>query len=412
MKFLYALSIRLYALAIRLVSLWNPKAKLWVTGRNNWQKRLIETLADKQNIHWFHCASLGEFEQARPLIEKINTEKPNVPILVSFFSPSGYEIRKDYELADYVCYLPLDTKSNARQFISSVDIAKAFFVKYEVWPNFFNELNNQQIPFYLLSATFREDQIYFKSGGVFFKKLLQLPTHIFVQDEASKNVLTDNNIDCLVAGDTRYDRVFEASKKAKTNEIIREFSRSKFTLIAGSSWEKEEDLLAAYLMGNPDKIKVVFAPHDVGESHVSGIEAILKDKITTIRYSQVTNTTNLDSIQVLIIDNIGLLSEAYQYGSIAFVGGGFTNALHNILEPATFGLPVIYGNNHPKFPEGELMKKQGAGFVIKNYIELEKVITNLFENPKELELKSELNKKFISDRIGAKDFIFSQTVES
>ena len=265
MSILYSISIRFYAVAIRLASLWNPKAKQWINGRKNWQENLKNALSEKKNIHWFHCASLGEFEQARPLIEKIKSEKPDTPILVSFFSPSGYEQRKNYELADYVCYLPLDTKFNAKTFISSINISKVYFVKYEVWPNFFRELKTQNIPFYLISATFREGQIYFKSTGRWFKKLLELPTQIFVQDKASMEVLKKHNIDSFLAGDTRYDRVFMAAKKATTNKIIEDFCRGKFTLIVGSSWEKEEEIVLQAFYNSDEFFKVVFAPHDISE---------------------------------------------------------------------------------------------------------------------------------------------------
>ena len=412
MKFLYAISIRLYAIVIHLVSLWNPKAKQWVNGRKNWEQKLQDNLSNKKNIHWFHCASLGEFEQARPLIEKIKSEKPEFPILVSFFSPSGFEIRKNYNLADYICYLPLDTKSNAKAFISSINISKAYFVKYEVWPYFFKELKAQNIPFYLISSTFREGQIYFKSTGKWFKTLLKLPTKIFVQDEASKQVLKSHNIASFVAGDTRYDRVSEAQKKALENWRIKDFSSGKFTLIAGSSWQKEEELIFNAFYNLNQSFKVVFAPHDISESHLLGILNNIKKQTKYIRYSEIKKGQNLQEYDLLILDNIGLLSDAYQYGSVAFVGGGFTNALHNILEPATFGLPVFYGNNHPKFPEGELMKNNGAGIEIKGYLDFQMELALMIENKDLLTYRKLKNKEFIVSRTGATDFIFSQTIES
>ena len=412
MKLLYAISIRLYGFAIGVVSLWNPKAKQWIVGRKNWQKKLNQALGDKKNIHWFHCASLGEFEQARPLIERIKTESPSTPILVSFFSPSGYEQRKDYELATYVCYLPLDTKKNAQQFVATLHFAKAFFVKYEVWPNYFAQLASKKIPFYLISATFRPSQLYFKPAGKWFKKLLTLPNQLFVQNEDSQLLLNSHKIDSILAGDTRYDRVLATAQKAVPNEIIEEFCSSKFTLIAGSSWEKEESMIASFLKGNPGKIKVVFAPHDIGESHVSGIENILPTEVTCLRYSQVSKEVNLRELDVMILDNIGLLSNAYQYGKVAFVGGGFTNSLHNILEPATFGLPVFYGNNHPKFPEGEEMAKEGSGFKINRYEEFERNLLRLILAENEWEAMSRKNKEFIESRVGATELVYRSTQES
>ncbi len=410
MSIVYALIIRFYRIMISLVSLWNPKAKRWIAGRKKWESNLSKAIGTKENIHWFHCASLGEFEQARPLIEKIKKEKPDTSILVSFFSPSGYEQRNNYELADYVCYLPLDTKLNAKKFISGLNITKAFFVKYEVWPNYFKQLNKQKIDFYIISATFRKSQIYFKPTGVWFKNLLKLPTQIFVQDEASKTLLSMNNIDCIVAGDSRYDRVLSTAKKAVPNKIIEQFCSSKFTLVAGSSWEKEEELILKAFYNSDKFFKIVFAPHDISESHVKGILDKIKKDTKFIRYSDVKEGVNLQNFDILILDNIGLLSNAYQYGSAAFVGGGFNNALHNILEPATFGLPVFYGNNHAKFPEANDMKKNGAGVDIEGYLDFEMELGLILENKKVLARKIDLNKNFIQSRTGATDLIYTDCI--
>ncbi len=411
MKFLYDISIRLYALTIRLVSFWNPKAKLWIDGRKNWQEKLTNRLKGKENIHWFHCASLGEFEQARPLIEKVKQEAPSTSVLVTFFSPSGYESRKNYELADYVCYLPLDTKSNALKFVSGLNLAKVYFVKYEVWPHFFQALKSRNIPFYLISATFRENQIYFKPLGKWFKGVLSLATYIFVQDESSKEVLNSHDIECYVSGDTRYDRVFETVQKAVSNPIIEDFCKSKFTLIAGSCWEKEEEMIATFLSPS-STIKVMFAPHDIGENHVNSLIKRLHPEIKYIRYSELNEGVNLQEYTVLILDNIGLLSNAYQYGSVAFVGGGFTNALHNILEPATFGLPVFYGNNHPKFPEGEEMENYGAGFTVDSYGRFESQLLSLIYHEGELEKYAKINREFIESRIGATNKVYTRTIRN
>lgn len=412
MKLLYSLSIRFYAFAIRVVSLWNPKAKQWINGRKEWLNNLKKSLSDKKNIHWFHCASLGEFEQARPLIEKIKSEKPDTPILVTFFSPSGYEQRKNYNLAEYVCYLPLDTKSNAKEFISSIDISKAYFVKYEVWPNYFIELSNQSILFYLISATFREEQIYFKSIGKWFKKLLKLPTLIFVQDKASEEILNRHNINCLVSGDTRFDRVSATAKKAVPNRIMDDFCRGKFTLIAGSSWEKEEEIISNAFYSLNQSFRVVFAPHDISEPHVKGIIQRLKKDTRYIKYSEVKEGINVQDYEVLILDNIGLLSNTYQYGSVAFVGGGFTNALHNILEPATFGLPVFYGDNHPKYPEGKKMKEEGAGLPVGLQNEFEIKLKKIIEDEEYLKELSTKSKMFIQTQTGATEEIYEATIKS
>lgn len=410
MSIVYALIIRFYRIMIGLVSLWNPKAKNWIVGRKDWKSKLNQKMGTKENIHWFHCASLGEFEQARPLIEKIKSEKSSSSILVSFFSPSGYEQRKNYELADYVCYLPLDTKRNTKKFISSLNITKAFFVKYEVWPNYFKELNRQKIDFYIISATFRKSQIYFKPTGIWFKNLLKLPTQIFVQEEASKILLSENNIESIVSGDTRYDRVLSTSKKSTPNPIIEQFYSSKFTLIAGSSWEKEEELILKAFYASNSSFKVVFAPHDISESHVKGIVDRVKKESKYIKYSDIKEGVNLQEYDILILDNIGLLSNAYQYGSVAFIGGGFNNALHNILEPATFGLPVFYGNNHEKFPEANDMKLNGAGVDIEGYLDFEKELELILEDKELLAKKMELNKNFIQSRTGATKLIYTHCI--
>lgn len=412
MKLLYNFSIQLYALAIRLVSLWNPKAKQWVVGRKKWHSKLISAMAEKNNVHWFHCASLGEFEQARPLIEKIKKEVSSASILVTFFSPSGYEARKNYEFADYVCYLPLDTKSNALMFVSAMNLTRVYFVKYEVWPHFFQELKNKNIPFYLISATFRENQIYFNPAGKWFKRILSLATCIFVQDDASQRVLSSYNIGSLVTGDTRYDRVFETAKRAVSNAVIEEFSRSKFTLIAGSSWEKEEEFVSESFYELSKSFKVVFAPHDISENHIKGIVDRFQDETKVMRYSQVTEGVNLLNYDVLILDNIGLLSNAYQYGSVAFVGGGFTNALHNILEPATFGLPVFFGNNHQKFPEANEMALHGAGIQVSDLLGFQSKLNELIQDRGKLDKMKNTNIEFISARIGAADLVFDSTMKS
>lgn len=409
MNFLYTISIRFYSFIAGVVSLWNPKAKQWKAGRKNWESKLKEGTKFMTNVYWFHCASLGEFEQARPLIEKIKKQSPEVSILLSFFSPSGYEIRKEYPFADYICYLPIDIKKNAQQFLLAVQIEKAFFVKYEVWPNFFKEIKKKEIPFYLISATFRPGQIYFKNTGKWFLNLLTLPTDIFVQDEDSKNLLQQYRVNSILAGDTRYDKVIENSKKAIPISIIETFSSSKFTILVGSSWEKEEKMVSEFMKQNKEEIKIIFAPHDVSASHIKGIFDALGSEVKAIKFSEITDKTKLRNWEVLVIDNIGMLSNLYQYASVAFVGGGFTNALHNILEPATFGIPVLYGENNLKFPEAKEMVKLGGGIEVKNQQDFEQILQKLITDNEELNSKSIANKLFVETRVGATDLIYNQT---
>ena len=409
MNFLYTISIRFYSFIVGVVSLWNPKAKQWRVGRKNWQTKVQEGTKYMENVYWFHYASLGEFERARPLIEKIKKQSPEVSILLSFFSPSGYEIRKEYPFADYICYLPIDTKKNAQQFLLAVQIEKAFFVKYEVWPNFFKEIKKKEIPFYLISATFRPGQIYFKNTGKWFLNLLTLPTDIFVQDEDSKNLLQQYRVNSILAGDTRYDKVMENAKKATPISIIETFTRSKFTLLAGSSCEEEENMISEFMKHNKEEIKIIFAPHDISTSHIKGIFDALGSEINAIKFSEITDETKLKNWDVLVIDNIGMLSNLYQYASVAFVGGGFTNALHNILEPATFGIPVLYGENNVKFPEAKEMAKLGGGIEVKKQHDFEQIVQKLITDIEELNSKSKANKIFVETRVGATDLIYNQT---
>mgnify|MGYP001951696144 CR=1 FL=1 len=404
--------MRLYGISIGIVSLWNPKAKLWIKGRKKWEDKLKSALNGKENVHWFHCASLGEFEQARPLIEKIKANYPEFPILVSFFSPSGYEIRKNYELADYVCYLPLDTPGNAAKFISSCSISKAFFVKYEVWPNFFKEMESKEVPVYIISATFRKNQIYFKSTGAWFLKLLQIPKDIFVQDLDSNILLNNNHITSKISGDTRYDKVKENKKKATEIELAKQFTDGKFTLLAGSSWDEEERMVGELIRRHKSKMKLIIAPHDISDAHVKGTVEKLGDTVKFIRYSNIDSSTEIQNYDCIIIDNIGMLSNLYQYASIAFIGGGFTNALHNILEPAAFGIPVMFGNYHSKFPEAREMMEKGGGIEVKMYEELEEKTLALIANDEDYKTKCNLNSQFIEDRTGAADFIFKEVFDT
>lgn len=411
MNLVYHIAISFYQLIIGFVSPWNKKANQWIKGRRNWEEKLTKSLVECSNIHWFHCASLGEFEQARPLIEKIKTSTPEVSVLLTFFSPSGYEVQKNYKFADYVCYLPLDTRRKAKRFVQTVSPSKVFFVKYEVWPNFFRVLKEERVPFYLISATFRKEQIYFKSIGSWFRKLLKYPTQIFVQNEPSKILLEGYGIDSILAGDTRYDRVSDNAKKAVPVPNIEKFTKGNSTLIVGSSWPKEESMISRFIQESPHAFKTIIAPHDISEGHINSILLGL-DKMKVERYSFLTESTKLSELDVIVIDNIGMLSNIYQYGSIAFIGGGFTNALHNILEPATFGLPVIYGNNQAKFPEANEMKTHGGGIEVSDYLELEKTLDSFIGNREKLELKSKLNKEFIESRIGATNIIYQATLLS
>jgi 3-deoxy-D-manno-octulosonic-acid transferase len=394
MRFLYTILIKLYYFIIYIASFFNEKAEKWIHGRKETAKILKKEL-ETQPFYWFHCASLGEFEQARPLIEKLKKEY-NKNIVVTFFSPSGFEARKNYPFADIVLYMPLDTISNAHQFIKRFAIQKAFFVKYEFWFNFLYALKNKNIPTYLISGVFRKEQIFFKPYGNWFKKQLSAFTLFFVQNKASEKILKSQGFsNIIVSGDTRFDTVWENKLRAKPNPLIEQFKGESKLLIAGSCWEPEEDILITCLNNNfiPDGWKIIFVPHDVSNKHITRIIQNLKQPVGL--YSQKNIQT-----QVLIIDTIGELANTYQYGDVAFIGGGFKNALHNILEPATFGLPVIFGPNHKKYPEAKMMMQNGSAFEVCNVNEFKSLI-NKFNTPSFLNQEKIKNAQFIERYKGA-----------
>ena len=353
-KLFYKISVRSYYLAVLLASPFQYKARLWIQGRKN------QNIRNHSNSIWFHCASLGEFEQAKPVIERIKQRNPDLSIVITFFSPSGYENRKEYSKADGVYYLPLDIRSNVRDFLNRINPKAAIFVKYEVWYNYFSELNQRGISLYLISATFRKDQIYFRGYGKFMKNTLKMCNLICTQNQASLDLLLTHGFsNAIMTGDTRYDRVLDQLRSVNHNSRIEAFKSDKLLVIAGSSWQKEETLLSNFIKDNAGRdVKYIIAPHDIQEKHIHEIQTKLEVKAE--RFTEMPK----DNAQVMILDTIGQLASAYHYADIAIIGGGFSNALHNILEPATFGIPVIYGNNHSNFPEGMELARSGGGFSI------------------------------------------------
>jgi 3-deoxy-D-manno-octulosonic-acid transferase len=358
MKLLYNLGILIFSSLAYLISPFNGKAKLWINGRSGWYKSLSERIVKGDKYIWIHCASLGEFEQGRPVIEALKKERPDFKIVLTFFSPSGYEIRKDYPHADIICYLPLDTPGNALKFIELINPVYVIFVKYEFWDSYISELYRKSIPLYLVSGIFREGQHFFKWYGGFFRKILNRFTGIFVQDHHSVELLKSIGIDNVIeAGDTRFDRVIQIAGAARDIPQIKEFRNDEKLFLAGSSWKPDEEIIAEYINRNPGKMKWVFAPHEIGRTNIDRLESLFKVK--TVRFSQY-NTTDADA-RVLIIDNIGMLSSAYRYAYVAAIGGGFGKGIHNILEPACWGIPVMFGPKHEKFREAvDLIKENGA----------------------------------------------------
>ena len=381
MLLLYRFSLSIFYILMRFASLWHPKAKLWVSGRQRWEEKLRRKLGNIQSSVWFHFASLGEFEQGRPVLEALKKAEPETNIIISFFSPSGYEIRKNYPLAKAVCYLPLDSPRNAQKFIELIKPKYAVFTKYEYWFYYFRTLNQQHIPLYLVSGIFRESQVFFKWYGGFYRQMLGFISYFFVQNEESKTLLKSLGItQVAVSGDTRFDRVAENAKNKIELKEIEAFYGSSKVLVAGSTWPADEELLNTIIENYPDW-KFIIAPHEISGANIQRLEEQLLGK--TIRYSNLkVHKSTLP--QVLIIDNIGLLSSLYAYGTIAYIGGGFGKGIHNTLEAAAFGLPVIFGPRYQKFQEAKDLIELKAGFSINNKTELNECFQNLQEDIKNI----------------------------
>lgn len=407
MSLLYNLGILVYSLLIRVAALFNEKAKLFTAGRKNWRKILSAQIDKNAAYIWFHCASLGEFEQGRPVLEEIKKQFPEYKIILTFFSPSGYEIRKNYEGADIISYLPMDTKKNAKDFIKLVQPKKVFFVKYEFWYNFITELKNRQIPLYIISAIFRENQQFFKSTpwGKWYRKILHSFEHIFIQNDTSSALLKQADINHFtISGDTRFDRVAEIARGAKKFEIVEKFRGNNVTLIAGSTWKPDEELLAAFINNSKD-VKFIIAPHEVAPANINRILGLLKKP--AICFSK-ADISDIDSYDVLIIDSIGILSSLYQYGNIAYIGGGFGVGIHNILEAATFKLPILFGPNYLKFKEAVDLVDQKGAFSIHDSNELEAALSRLLTNKEHLRNTSEICKNYVEKNVGSTKLIINK----
>ncbi|MFK8104399.1 MAG: 3-deoxy-D-manno-octulosonic acid transferase [Saprospiraceae bacterium] len=398
MLFVYRLAIQLYHWGIQLAAFFSPKAQMWVAGRKGIWERLNK-IAKDQDIIWIHCASLGEFEQGRPLIESLKKQYPQCKIFLSFFSPSGYEIRKNYPLADYVDYLPVDTKRNAEKWIECLQPRLVVFVKYEFWYYYLATLHHKGIPCFLISAIFRSDQSFFKPYGGLFRKMLFHFKHIFVQNERSAKLLRDIGIKNLtISGDTRIDRVLEIPRHAKTFPLVANFAEGHPVVVLGSTWEADEKVFLPILNNNAaTSTKFIIAPHEINPTKITALESQLRLKVC--RYSQAQPATIAD-YQVLIIDNIGMLSALYQYGQIAYIGGGFGKGIHNTLEPIAFGLPVIFGPKYEKFEEAIRLIERQAAFSIKQSEDLVERLAWL-RKPENYRAASEQAKLFLQENQGA-----------
>ncbi|MCU0355857.1 MAG: 3-deoxy-D-manno-octulosonic acid transferase, partial [Cytophagales bacterium] len=377
MRILYSCGIFLYGQLLRLAALRNPKARQWVAGRRNLFKRLENALqGNTAPLAWFHCASLGEFEQARPVLEQFRQTHAHYRILLTFFSPSGYEVRKNYDHADWVFYLPLDTAANARRFVATVRPALAFFAKYEFWHHYLAELRRQAVPTFLFSAIFRQNQPFFKPWGGFFRNMLRCFTHIFVQNEASAQLLAGIGIRTVtVAGDTRIDRVSRIAQTKLDLPLVSAFRSHQPLLVVGSTWPGDLAVVLPFVSGFAQPLKVVLAPHEISEETLRYIEQTLPKRI--LRYSVATETTAARA-DVLLVDNVGLLASMYQYGDFAYVGGGFIDGIHNILEPAVFGMPVFFGPNYHKFQEAHDLIALGVAHSVKDAASLASAFESLY----------------------------------
>lgn len=406
MLFLYNLVISIAGFFLKIVALFSPKIKLFIAGRKNVFSILEEKIKPSDKTIWFHSASLGEYEQGLPVIEKIKEKYPDHKIIITFFSPSGYEVRKNNTVADVTVYLPLDTKSNAKKFLKLAHPELAFFIKYEFWLNYLKELETSETPTYLISGIFRDNQMFFKWYGGFYRKALKAFTYFFVQNESSKQKIEAIGFhNVIVSGDTRFDRVNAILERDNTLDYIENFKNNAPTIVIGSSWPKDEALLAEYINQAPDHVKFIIAPHNIKADQI----ASLKSQITksTVLFSEKEHQ-DLSKFNVFIIDTIGLLTKIYSYGTIAYVGGGFGNpGIHNILEPATFGIPIVIGPNYSNFAEAvQLVALQGC-IVISNNNELKESLDRLLNDQNFLEEKSRICRSYIQDNTGATNTIMN-----
>ena len=408
MAFLYNISIILYLFFIRVAFIFNKKAKLWISGRKNIFEKIEKRIKPNEKIAWFHCASLGEFEQGRPVIEEFKKRNHEFKILITFFSPSGFEVRKNYEKADYIFYLPIDTPSNVKRFIDLVNPSIVVFVKYEFWFNYIKKIKNKSIPFFIISANFRSEQPFFKWYGGWFRKQLRTVSHIFVQNNESLELLKKINItQVTVAGDTRFDRVSEITKNVKKFPVIQKFCKNSDVFIAGSSWQPDEDILTTFINSEKTNFKFIIAPHIVDKPHIASLlEKIKKEHV--VLYSE-ADEENVMYAKILVVDCIGILSHVYRYGKIAYIGGGFGSGIHNILEAATFGMPVIFGPKYHKFREAVDLIAEGGAYSISNTSEFLNVVMNFYNNPEILKEKSEISRNFVQKNIGATKIILEET---
>ncbi|MBO0331331.1 3-deoxy-D-manno-octulosonic acid transferase [[Muricauda] lutisoli] len=403
LRFLYNILINLAWLVLKVVALFNAKIKLFVQGRKSTFPLLEEQLSQTDKTIWMHVASLGEFEQGLPILERLRSNYPEHKLVLSFFSPSGYEVKKDTPVADVVVYLPMDSSYKAKRFLSLVNPELAIFVKYEVWPNYLYHLKKRNTPTILVSAIFSERQIYFKSFGGFMRESLRKFDHYFVQDKKSKVLLESIGLNnSSIGGDTRLDRVSEILKRDNHLDFMDRFKNNQMCLVAGSTWPEDEKILINYMNNSNEKVKYVIAPHEIKPTHIDKIASALKKSV--VRYSELGNQ-NLKEVDVLIIDTIGLLTKIYSYANIAYVGGGFATGLHNTMEPAVFGIPIIIGPQFEGFKEAEDLVNEGGIIPVSSQDSFDNLMGELLNKPISIKNIGDINSNYIISNRGAADLI-------
>lgn len=405
MRILYDIGIRIYWLIILFVSLWNRKARLWLKGRRNWYGKIRKAFQATDRVIWFHCASLGEFEQGRPVLEACREQFPGHRILLTFFSPSGYEKRKNYSGADHVMYLPLDTGRNARRFLGTVAPEMAVFIKYEFWYHFLKRMNRKGIPVFLASGIFRPGQLFFRWYGGWYRNFLGYFTHIFVQQQASAELLEKHGVGHVtVAGDTRFDRVSRVACTAYEHPAMEAFTSGKVTIVAGSTWEKDEQLLEKAFREFPGSVRWIIAPHELSEAHMDRLRRRFPGSVLFTGIEKEVPP----EVQVVIVDTIGRLSFLYRFGTIAYLGGGFGKGIHNILEAAVYGMPVIFGPEYTRFYEAVELVRLGGAFPVRDEGELLSTIHQHMVGEEMLKRSSQISKEFVYQGAGATDIIMNR----
>ena len=406
---MYSLAIHFYAFIIALISPFHKKARIMRLGQWNTNSILREKIDRNAKYIWFHASSLGEFEQGRPMMEKIKAEHPEYKILLTFFSPSGYEVRKNYNGVDVICYLPFDTPYRVKKFLNLANPSIAVFIKYEFWGNYLQELKHRNIPVYIISSIFRRDQLFFQWFGYPYRKMLYCFTHLFVQDDRSAALLKEFGItNVTVTGDTRFDRVLDVRNQARELSPVEHFvceggKEKRLTLVAGSSWPQDEEILIPYFNEHPE-MKLIIAPHEIHREHLMYIESLLKRP--SVRLSDVFHDQSLaEGKDCLIVDSFGLLSSIYRYGTIAYIGGGFGAGIHNTLEAAVYGIPVLFGPKYHKFKEAKDLIKVGGGFSVSDKQSFCEKMDELLTYHEVLEAAGESAGQFVNGNAGATDKI-------